>query len=74
MLVTWVPKKGVHYDDDGHNQASYQLAGVKTRATAQPGSLNRGHHIDIQGVWSRNHRRTLTVRGACSMYTYMWEH
>ena len=22
MLVTWVPKKGVHRDDDGHNQAS----------------------------------------------------
>ena len=22
MLVTWVPKKGAHHDDDGHTQAS----------------------------------------------------
>ena len=22
MLVTWVPQKGVHHDDGGHNQAS----------------------------------------------------
>ena len=40
MLVTWVPKKGAHHDDDGHTQASVCWAGPP------PPASHHEHHVD----------------------------